>query len=78
MPMIRKLERIRFQVAQVINYLIIATKRGSIFFCGKLSTTLKPYMGSCDALDVEDITESDLEELQEERDEKRRVFKSSS
>ena len=29
-PMIRKLERIRLQVAQVIDYLVIVTNRGSI------------------------------------------------
>jgi hypothetical protein len=76
-PMIRKVERIRFQVAQVINYPVIVTKRGS-FFIGKLGKTSNAYMASYDAPDVVDITEFDLEELREEREAKRREFKSCS
>ena len=76
-PMIRKLERIKFQIAQVINYLVIVTNTG-VHFSGKLGTTSKAYMASYDAPEVEDITEFDLEELREERDAKRREFKSCS
>ena len=76
-PMIRKLERIRLQVAQVINYLVIVTNTG-VPLIRKLGKILKAYMALYDDAPDEDITESDLEELREERDAKRREFKSCS